>query len=263
MRSALNTARSTKRLHSPARIGILLLLASSLRAQGRGTTGRKRVQHGRFLRSTIGLAADLEFGLLFKDAKGLEPGYNLMYRGLRVGTVRDVGLDPDGQVLVQVSVPEEFRGSVYREADFIIERSGAQITMRDRTGSRTPIRAGDVLAGSGTLDHILGRLGEGLYRAGEVSAAGVVALTDRIEARLASSPAAQDLLRAMQEFAQKLPLPGKPEFKQFVERWVPQLRALGQRYMRELEQNGLATAAQTFWKDFASWLAELVPPPTR
>ena len=152
-------------------------------------------------------------------------------------------------------------GSVYRKADFIIERSGAQITMRDRTGGQTPIRAGDVLAGSETLDHILGRLGEELHRAGEVSAAGVVALTNRIEARLASSPAAQDLLRAMQQSAEKLPLSGKPEFTQFVERWVPQLRTLEQRYMRELEENGLATAAQTFWQDFASWLTELVPHP--
>lgn len=237
MPTALNMRPIAKRLRStPACIGILFLAAG-----------------------TVGGAQGLDFDLLFRDAKGLEPGYNVMYRGLRVGQVREVSLDPSGQILVQVSVLEEHRGSVYREADFVIERSGAQITMRDRAGSRTPVRAGDVLTGSTTLDHVFGRLGEGLDRFGEVSAAAILALTDRVEAQLASAPAAQDLLRAMREFAAELPLPGKPEFDQFVERWVPELRTLGQRYMRELEQGGLATAAQTFWEDFTTWLAALTP----
>ena len=236
MVTAINTRRITKRLHpTVACIGVFLLF-----------TG------------TVGWAEDLDFGLLFTDAKGLEPGYALMYRGVRVGAVRDVSLDPGGQVLVRVRVLEEYRDSVYREADFIIERSGARITMRDRAGRRSPIRADDILTGSGMLGHIVGRLGERLDWFGAVSAAGLVALTDVVAEQLASSPAAQELGRALREFADGLPLPGGPEYDRFVERWVPDLRKLGQRYMGELEKNGPAGAAQTFWEDFTSWLSTLI-----
>ena len=107
----------------------------------------------------------LDFTLTFKDAKNLQPGQFLVYKGIRVGEVKAVELDAGGGVKVNVEVDHEHRAVVYREASFTIEKPNGltdlsgerQITMEDSGSSRTPVLQGDVLKGSeGLLDRITG-----------------------------------------------------------------------------------------------------------
>ena len=65
----------------------------------------------------------LDFAIDFEHAKGLEAGDAVVYRGLRIGEVRSVELKPERGVRVQVTVHQEQRDVVYREARFVIEDS--------------------------------------------------------------------------------------------------------------------------------------------
>lgn len=105
---------------------------------------------------------DLQFTVLFEDAKQLQTGQPLIYQGVKIGEVADVKLG-EGKVSVLVSVDTEHARRVYREAIFKIERSTPvfgerQLTMKDRDGPKTQIVRGDTIAGTeGFFDEMLTR----------------------------------------------------------------------------------------------------------
>lgn len=95
---------------------------------------------------------DLEFTIRFDDAKQLKPGQPIVYQGVRIGEVADVTLD-GAQVSVAVSINSEYSSRVYQEAIFEIEAPSVisaerQVTVHDRSGSRTPILQGSIVQGT-------------------------------------------------------------------------------------------------------------------
>ena len=100
-------------------------------------------------------AKQLEFTLVFKDAKNLQVGDPLIYKGMTIGEVTAVQLDGK-TVRVGVKVHDDHKNVVYREAAYIIEapngffdNSGQrQVTMQDRGNARSSVQTADVLEGS-------------------------------------------------------------------------------------------------------------------
>jgi hypothetical protein len=122
-----------------------------------------------------GQSGDLHFTLIFKDAKQLRPGQFLVYKGMRIGKVQNVDLDPSGSVRVQIQVSSKYRDLVHQEAAFVIEKptiadiSGEhQVTMSDSVSKGTPIVEGSVLQGSeGWLSDLAGNAKDAIARAAE------------------------------------------------------------------------------------------------
>lgn len=107
----------------------------------------------------------LAFTLMFKDAKQLRAGQFVVYRGVRIGEVKSVGLDGPDNVRVQVQIEQEHAKLVYQEAVFKIEKpklfdlSGEmQVTVSDSGSTHTPITEDAVIRGQeGFFDELVKR----------------------------------------------------------------------------------------------------------
>jgi hypothetical protein len=107
----------------------------------------------------------LAFTLTFKDAKQLRPGQFVIYKGVRVGEVKNVQLNNAGMIEVAVVLDSDHRMQVCAESTFRIEKpslldlSGEhQVTVSDNEATCTPIVRGSVLQGSeGMFDDLVKR----------------------------------------------------------------------------------------------------------
>jgi len=108
---------------------------------------------------------NLDFTLVFDNAKNVHEGQFVVYNGVRIGTVTEVRLrENDNKAAVSVSIDAEHRAKVYGEAVFIVESptllnvSGEkQVTMKDIGNSRTPIVKGAVVQGTNSVFEEWGR----------------------------------------------------------------------------------------------------------
>ena len=96
----------------------------------------------------------LQFVVTFKDANNLRPGQSLIYKGVKIGHVTAVDLAGDA-VKVNLTVDENHRTVVYKEAKFTIEKLSLinptgehQVVMSDMGNIRTPMEEGTVIVGS-------------------------------------------------------------------------------------------------------------------
>jgi hypothetical protein len=104
-----------------------------------------------------GCAMPLQFTITFKNARGLQAGNAVVYKGIKIGEVREVAIEQaTGAVRVEVSIDSKYQNSVYREALYMIDRpqgqaessTERQITITDSGEIRTPVRPGDLIEGT-------------------------------------------------------------------------------------------------------------------
>lgn len=197
---------------------------------------------------------DLEFTVTFKDAKGLEPGQFLTYKGIRIGEVKDVALDPSMRIKTNVRVSHEYRTAVYREARFNIEKSGGvtdlsgekQITMEDQEGPRTAIQPGDVIEGS-----------EGWWNEVWEAAKRLGTKVEEFVKGLSDSPRAQEFLDSLQAYSRDVGRATEEQYRTFKEKRLPALKEKAEGLRDELEHSGKAEQAREFWRRFTDWVKDL------
>jgi len=146
----------------------------------------------------------LHFTLSYQHAHGLQAEAPVTYKGLTIGRVKEVRLDPGGAVLADVRIEPRFKATVYREADYVIERGpqGARlVAVKDVEGPRTPLQPDEVIQGKETLGDQAGRLldrfGREALRAVQSAGSQMGQALDR-----AAKEAGQELERAQREAAQ-------------------------------------------------------------
>jgi hypothetical protein len=204
----------------------------------------------------------LDFVVTFRDAKGLQPGQAVVYKGIRVGEVRSIDIESSGTVRVGVRVSRQYRESVCREAVFLIENprgwldtSGErQITVTDRGGSRTPIGEGDVIEGSdGLLDQLLGQA----KAVGAVAFEAAQKIGQELSASLqaaASSPEAQQLGAELQRYGAEAARLSREGYEKFRREQLPRLKEEAKRLEKHLEEAGKSEEARKLREDFERWL---------
>ncbi len=103
----------------------------------------------------FGSTGPRRFSVTFENARELKPGDAVHYKGVQIGRVVDVALDPGGAARVQLAIDDRFHQQVYREACFRIRvpwREGRRsVEMVDIEGTRTPLQEGDTVKGINSL----------------------------------------------------------------------------------------------------------------
>jgi hypothetical protein len=203
----------------------------------------------------------LMFTLTFKDAQGLQPGQFLVYKGIRIGEVTDVGFDQGGSVKVEIKVNTKYRNAVYQEAEFVIQKSSGvvdvsgerQVTMNDRSGFRTPLKGGEIIVGSeGGLDHWINKIkdaGTDMWDAVKGFSSNVGDLFGKSD----SSSESQEFLKALSEYAGRAKEMSEDQLEEFSKRTLPDLEKKAEGVRERLEKEGKKEQAQQFWEDFNRW----------
>jgi hypothetical protein len=224
-----------------------------------------------YLASSLGCLpglGGLDFTVVFEDAKGLEPGDAVAYKGMRIGLVRAVELTLEREVRVSVRIDREFRETVYREARFVIERvrvrtrdpseGERQVTMKDRGESRTPVLGGDVIQGSaGSLRDLWQSIEEAGGAALEAAEALAEDVFDSLESA-ADSPEAKRLREDLDRVTRETEDLSREEWERFRDERLPALEDEARRLRERLEQDGRVDQAREFWQDFLRWLKEIL-----
>lgn len=203
----------------------------------------------------------LRFTITFEDAKYLQSGQNVVYKGIRIGEVTDVSLDPGGSVKVDVKIDSEYRATVYREAKFLIEEPSAtdssgekQITVKDSAGERTPIRDGEVIEGTEGLLHSLSKDAKDAARTlwDHAKTASEQIREEFEDAR--SSPEGQQFEESLKEYMEKAEEMGREAYDDFKEDELPRIKEEA-RELRDkiLDEEGEEKASE-FWDQFKEWL---------
>jgi paraquat-inducible protein B len=110
------------------------------------------------LLGAVGLTAgyffqqDETFGVVFKDAKQLEPGANVYLSGVDIGDVKAVNLD-NGKVKVLIKLDNKFRNKIPKNASFFIipghkeQRNKSVLVQISEPPTNDYIKAGDIVEG--------------------------------------------------------------------------------------------------------------------
>jgi hypothetical protein len=200
----------------------------------------------------------------FKDAKLLQPGHSVVYRGIVVGEVADVELVAGGGVRVTVEAYGRHAASLYKEAGFRIEATsssvggveGRRIVVYDRGEIQTAIKGGEVIEGTesevGSWFDSLSATGKTLWEkmAGEASER-----WDSIQQYFAK-PEGEKFLKDVKEYAEKARVLGEEQFGAFKEEALPGLEQQASRLKQRLEAEGRVEEAKQFWKEFSKWMLE-------
>jgi uncharacterized protein YoxC len=206
----------------------------------------------------------LNFVVTFDDASGVQSGQFVVYKGLRIGEVKAVTLDPGGQVRVDVQVQPEYVGSVYREAEFIVEKPGGmldvsgerQVTMNDRGTVRTAMNEGDIVQGvNGQMEQLLGRASDLADKAWTAAAAATDRTIKYIE-EISTSPEAQQLKESMKQFADDASSMAEEQYEEFRTKQLPAIRKKAEELKDELERSGKIEEARRLWDKYTSWEKE-------
>jgi len=196
---------------------------------------------------------DLEFSLIFKDAKGLQTGQFLEYSGVNIGEVRSVKLVAEHHIEVVIRVYEEHRDKVYREAKFkihnpIINLSGERkVRMEGGRGERrTPLQPGDVLdRRKGFFESIV----EGIKDGGDWLEKRGSELKEHTQ-QIAESEEVQQFQRTLEDFAEKAEELSEEQWEAFENEHLPRLEAEARQLKQKLEDEGFKEEAEAFWREF-------------
>jgi ABC-type transporter Mla subunit MlaD len=208
---------------------------------------------------------DLAFTITFQDAKGLVAGDPIVSAGTVIGRVTAIDRAPEGGVRVQVRVDRAHRGSVEREARFVVENvtstsgraGGRQITVHaPDAGAHTPIADGDVVEGSeGTFRD----LWRALNRAGSSAARAARRLADEVSQAVkdaSESPEAHDLEQSLEELTREAERLGRQGWDD-LRRHLPELDEQVHRLGEELDKAGKSEEAQKLRRQFERWSREV------
>ena len=219
---------------------------------------------------------DLRFTVTFQDARGLETGDDVVYKGVRIGEVTSVSVDDKGLVQVGVRVEKAHKPAVYREAHFEIESTGGtgmltgsmQLTMKDRpeAGGRTSVASGEVVRGSeGSIDRAVERLKEAWRDAAEAGKELAREVEEAVRGT-GESPETREFVESVKQFASQAKDKTREQYEQFKREELPEIEAQARRLKDKLEAEGKLEEARRFWDRFTAWLqgvtgAEPTPSP--
>lgn len=148
----------------------------------------------------------LRFFVTFEQARGLEAGDAVRYKGLEIGRVLDVGIDQNGKVRAAVLVRAKYRGAMAQNSVVEIEHAGVfgrRLTVREGRGERQPLEEGGVLVGSeGQVADLLDRLKAASSKALESAGDMASNLKDQLR-DLRGSKEAEDLAAAIERLRQE------------------------------------------------------------
>jgi uncharacterized protein YukE len=206
----------------------------------------------------------IEFTVTFDDAQGLEPGDEVVYRGVVIGTVREVTVR-DARVHALVRVDPEHLAAVYKEADFAIESAGTtgaltgsrELVMTDSTGERTPVAEGDVIHGrGGRIERALGRLQQAWQGASE-AAREFGSEVERLVKDVRTAPETEEFLSALSEFGSEARETGREEYEKLRRERLPELKREAEQLRDKLLSEGRKQEAEEFWEGFKEWLRDV------
>jgi len=127
--------------------------------QARFTTLSGALCLGLLLCGASGCNRSLDFTVTFKESRGLKVGQKLLYKGVDIGEVTSIDLQPGAGVKVGVKVYPERKEMVYQEARFEVSSAGGLLNasgekfleMSDDGDKKTPIKPGDIIKGSDSM----------------------------------------------------------------------------------------------------------------
>lgn len=197
----------------------------------------------------------LVFTLLFDDAKGLRPGQPVVFKGVYIGEVTSIAIDPSG-VRIGVRIYARHRGAVYREARFFIEKARGrggemQITVEDQGTSRTPIQVAEVLRGDEDFLTRTKKRAEEIWDRASEAWKGMT----KTGGSLASSPEWRTFHEELLVFSQQAQGLSRKELEQLRRDELPRLQQKAEALKGKLEQKGKIEEALELERRFEDWLA--------
>ncbi len=214
-----------------------------------------------------GVGDALSFILAFDDSVPLSKGDAVVYKGIRIGEVRDVDLDEGGAVAVQLRVDAKYAGLPYREADYLVDtvkdgkkkRHVVRIEDRD-VAVRTPVEPGDILEPvEGWADRSLRSLEgarEKTAEAWDSLVEGARGMMERAK-DYADSEQAAELRESMDRFLEDSREHSEELLRKFNEEEYPELKRRAEAYREWLLEQGLVEEAKKFWDEFVEWSREM------
>ena len=200
--------------------------------------------------------APLQFTVLFEQNHEVEAGDAVVYKDMEVGRVREVGLDENGKVRVEVQVEPRYRGAVATSSLVSVERAGMlggrRLLVTDGDGERLPLPEGSVLIGhevaSPTVLERLQSASEGaMARLGELGADLELRLDE-----LQQSPEAEELRAAMARAGEQVAAGSERLRTEGLEA----VRRRSEELQRKLEAEGKSEEAKELAAQVERWLAE-------
>lgn len=215
----------------------------------------------------VACGARLTFTVTFDEVGGLEAGDAVVYEGRQIGEVGDVTFTRAGAVEVELEIDREYRHTVYREAQFALERTvtgGHRIVVYDTEGPRTPLEGGEVLRGrQGSLGELMGKVRD-LGR--DLVTEGAERLNEQLDAwrqRLRESEATEpdttedeetDLLERVGDYADRVASMSREQLQRFRREELPELERRAAELRDWLRERGRNADAERFWRDFRAWV---------
>ncbi len=200
----------------------------------------------------------LRFAVQFEDADGIGRSDRVVHRGIEIGRVTGVGIDPRGMAEVEVAIDDRYRTAVARNSVIRVDRFGmrrrTRLLVEDGEGERFPVRDGDVLVGSeGPLDDLLTRVREGAHDALEQATELARGIEQRLR-ELPDSEAARDFTESLSEAGRETSRRTSEGLEHFKRETLPALVRRAETVRKDLERRGMAREAEWFWNDFQDWL---------
>lgn len=211
--------------------------------------------------------AGLTFTVTFDEVGGLEAGDAVVYKGRQIGEVGDVTFTRAGAVEVELEIDREYRHTLYREAQFALERTvtgGHRIVVYDTEGPRTPLEGGEVLRGrQGSLGELMGKVRD-LGR--DLVTEGAERLNEQLDAwrqRLRESEGTEpdateeeeaDLLERVGDYADRVATMSREQLERFRREELPELERRAAELRDWLREQGRNADAERFWRDFRDWV---------
>lgn len=212
--------------------------------------------------------AGLTFTVTFDQVGGLEAGDAVVYKGRQIGEVGDITFTGAGAVEVELEIDREYRHTLYREAQFALERTvtgGHRIAVYDTEGPRTPLAGGEVLRGrQGSLEELMGKV-QDLGR--DLVTEGAERLNEQIDAwrqRLQESESEEpadaaeeeetDLLERVGDYADRVATMSREQLERFRREELPELERRAAELRDWLREQGRNADAKRFWRDFRDWV---------
>lgn len=233
---------------------------------GRSKHPRRRGWLG-FALLALACQAGLTFTVTFDEVGGLEAGDAVVYKGRQIGEVGEVAFPRGGSVEVELAIDHEYRHTLYREAQFALERTvtgGHRIVVYDTEGPRTPIEGGEVLRGrQGPLEELVGKVGD-LGR--DLVTEGAERLNEQIdslrqwlrESESEDPPSTTedetDLLERIGDYADRVATMSRQQLERFREEELPELERRAVELRDWLREQGRNADAERFWRDFRDWV---------
>lgn len=179
---------------------------------------------GAFFAGCRAFVNDLTFRVAVADVDGLKEDDRVYFKGYPVGRVSAITVRPEGDFLVTVTIKDAQRAAAARNHHYIIDRDpqrvGHQAIMikKGATGPAVPVKEGETVAGSGSLDYFLRKNRETLRETSEQMEKSVERFVDELK-RIPESEEYRDLRRSVQEMLEDLLHEGE-QFKDRVEKDV-------------------------------------------